>query len=86
MFVPTDFGEVVSDELFIETLLRFTGGVDIRGPETGGVGCENFINHNQFSIALPELKFGIAEDNSGFLCVLAGGFEEIETHSNQLVC
>ena len=51
LLVPTDFGEVVPDELLIETLLRFTGFIEIRGPETGGVRCEDFINDNQFSIA-----------------------------------
>ena len=83
--VPTDLGEVVPDELFIETLLRLTGFIEIRGPETGGIWREDFINDNQFSVALSEFKFGITKDNPGTFGVLTRSFKECETGLNQSV-
>ena len=63
---PVQFVQIIPEELLVKTLLWAAGLVGIHGPESRGVGREDFVNEDEASVLDPELKFRIRDDDPFF--------------------
>jgi len=62
---------VISDVLFVKTLLRTARLIGDLGPKPGGIGSEHFINQNNIVAHKTKFKLGIRNDDALFFSLLS---------------
>src|SRR5439155_26615742 len=65
--------QIIADELLVETWLAAARLILVSRPEAGGIRREDLVDQDQLSIALPEFKFRIGDDDAALAGVFARG-------------
>ncbi len=72
LLVPRESFQVIAHELFVEARLAAAGFVLIGGPETGGIGRQNFVDEDEFAIGQAKFEFGVGDDDAALESIFGG--------------